>query len=268
MCGAAVWGVSMGAAVRGGGAGKRLAVPSGTRALGRLGVATGRPVRCGWRWGGVSDLDAFEDALSTGVAPSTSLSPPTASAVGDVAETVLMAARRGDHRAFAAIVEQYDDRLRALVFHMLRDPETLDDVLQEAYVKAYRGLRTFRGSSSLGTWLFRLTYTTCLNVVRERSRRPVGSGIEVPDRGDRSADPAELVAEAHDFFALLGPLSPEQRAVIVLVDAQGHTYADAAEILGVPPGTVASRLSSAHTSLRALLSALDSGLVSRAPEEV
>jgi RNA polymerase sigma-70 factor (ECF subfamily) len=263
-----VWGVSMGAAARGVDADKRLAVPSKTVALGRSGVAMGRPIPCGRRWGGVNDLDASEDALSTSVAPGTSLSPPTASAVGDVAETILMAARRGDHQAFATIVEHYDRRLRALAFHVLRDPETLDDVLQEAYVKAYRGLATFHGSSSLGTWLFRLTYTTCLNVMRERSRQPVGAEREAPDRGDRSADPAELVAESHDFFALLGPLSPEQRAVIVLVDAQGHTYTHAAEILGIPLGTVASRLSSAHAALRGQLSTTEVGLAADAREGV
>ena len=195
---------------------------------------------------------------------------PAAPGTREITDTIVTAARRGDHQAFAAIVEHYDDRLRALAFHVLRDPQGLDDALQEAYVRAYRGLSTFRGSSSLGTWLYRLTYTTCLNILRERSRRPPNAGVEVPDSCGRSAgstDPADLVAGADGFAALLASLPVEQRAVVVLVDAQGYTYAEAAEILGIPPGTVASRLAGAREKLRGALSAVDD-LPSSVPEEV
>lgn len=173
---------------------------------------------------------------------------------GEIAEAVAAAAR-GDHAAFAAIVEHYDDWLRALAFHVPRDADALDDTMQEAYVKACRGLRSFRGSSALGTWLYRITYTTCLNVVRTRSRRPVLDDLDVPERADDDIDPADEVAGADAFGRLLAGLPLEQRAVVVLVDARGHTYADASEILGIPPGTVASRLSAAHSRLRAVLDA-------------
>ncbi len=194
---------------------------------------------------------------------------PSQAATGahEIADAIVSAARRGDHQAFAAIVEHYDDRLRALAFHLLRDPQILDDALQEAYVRAYRGLSKFRGSSSLGTWLHRLTYTTCLNILRERSRRPACAGAEFPESCAVSADPADLIAGADRLAMLLASLPVEQRAVVVLVDAQGYTYAEAAVILGIPPGTVASRLVSAREKLRGALSAADDR-PSSAPEEV
>jgi RNA polymerase sigma-70 factor, ECF subfamily len=174
---------------------------------------------------------------------------------GEIADVVVVAARRGDHEAFAAIVEHYDDRLRALAYHILRDADDLDDTMQEAYVKAYRGLRSFRGSSALGTWLYRITYTTCLNVARARSRRPISSNLDYLERVGGGVDSADEVAGLDAFGRLLAGLPLEQRAVVLLIDARGHTYADASEILGIPPGTVASRLSAAHSRLRAVLDA-------------
>jgi len=187
-----------------------------------------------------------------GAPPRSGVSP----ARGDVAEAVIAAAGQGDHAAFAAIVEHYDDRLRALAFHVLRGGDDLDDAMQEAYVKAYRGLSAFRGSSTLGTWLHRITYTTCLNLLRSRARRPEPAGPEIPDQAAVEADPGQSIAGADAFERLLAALSLEQRAAVLLVDTQGYGYSEAAAILGIPPGTVASRLSSAHARLR---SALDPG---------
>jgi RNA polymerase sigma-70 factor, ECF subfamily len=175
---------------------------------------------------------------------------PHGTPAGEIAEAIVVAAGRGDHAAFAAIVDHYDDRLRTLAFHVLQNPDDLDDAMQDAYVKAYRGLSTFRGSSTLGTWLHRITYTTCLNVLRTRARRPAQGDPVIPEQPAAGADPAEMVAGADAFERLLAALSPEQRAVVVLIDAQGHTYAEASEMLGLPAGTVASRLSSAHARLR------------------
>jgi RNA polymerase sigma-70 factor (ECF subfamily) len=175
---------------------------------------------------------------------------PHGTLAGEIAEAVVIAAGRGDHAAFAAIVEHYDDRLRTLAFHVLRNPDELDDAMQDTYVKAYRGLSTFRGSSTLGTWLHRITYTTCLNVLRSHARRPAAGDRATPEWPATGADPAETVAGADGFERLLAALSPEQRAVVVLIDSLGHTYAEASEMLGLPAGTVASRLSSAHARLR------------------
>ncbi len=176
----------------------------------------------------------------------------------EVDPLVVRAAARGDQRAFADIVELYDDRLRALAYHLLRDAEATRDALQDAYVKAYLGLPSFRGESGLGTWLYRIVYTTCLNHLRSAARRP--RPVEQDD--DRSRPPgaahrdhADEVQAALDLATLLLALPVEQRAAVVLVDAQGLGYARTAAILGVPVGTVASRVAGARTKLRAALSA-------------
>lgn len=178
----------------------------------------------------------------------------------DVAPQVLCAARDSDHLAFAAIVEHYDDRLRALAFHLLRDREATRDALQDAYLKAYLGLPAFRGESGLATWLYRIVYTTCLNHLRGDARRaacdvPLDDAASHAQRllRDSAGDPAEEVPAAIDLAALMDTLSPEQRAAVVLVDAQGLGYARCAEILGVPQGTVASRVASARAKLRTAL---------------
>jgi RNA polymerase sigma-70 factor (ECF subfamily) len=174
----------------------------------------------------------------------------------EAAETVIAQARRGDHRAFTALVSHYDDRLRVLAFHLLRDPEATRDALQDAYVKAYVGLPGFRGESEIGTWLHRIVYTTCLNHLRSTGRRPLPAA-EDPDAqaGPEEAghDPGDIVASALDLAALLRSLPPEQRAAVILVDALGMGYKQTGEILGVAQGTVASRVTSARTKLRRAL---------------
>ena len=166
-------------------------------------------------------------------------------------------ARAGDDRAFAALVRHFDPPLRALAFRLLGDRDLMDDVLQEAYVKAYRALPRFRGEAALGTWLYRVTYNACMDELR-RMRR--GAAAELPlsaaeRRPAPGADPGERVAERDALEAALAALAPEERAAVLLVDRDGLPYARAAEVMGVPPGTVASRLSRARAALRAALGA-------------
>jgi RNA polymerase sigma-70 factor, ECF subfamily len=96
-------------------------------------------------------------------------------------------------------------------------------------------------------------------VIRSRSRHHEAPDPEIPDRAVPDSDPAQTLGGADAFERLLGRLSLEQRAVVVLIDGQGHTYAEVSAILGVPIGTVASRLSSAHGRLRVALDTEDAG---------
>jgi RNA polymerase sigma-70 factor, ECF subfamily len=174
----------------------------------------------------------------------------------EVAGSVIAAAKRGDHQAFSALVSHYDGRLRVLAYHLLQDPEAMRDALQDSYVKAYVGLPGFRGESELGTWLHRIVYTTCLNHLRSSARHPraAGEGSSARDRRDEAGcDPADAVASALDLDSLLRSLPTEQRAAVVLVDALGIGYQQTGEILGVPQGTVASRVTSARMKLRRTL---------------
>ena len=166
---------------------------------------------------------------------------------------VLERARAGDHRAFRALVSHYDRGLRALACRLLGDAAHMDDVLQDAYVKAYRGLATFRGDAGVGTWLYRITYNTCMDHLR-RSRRAGELPLdELRERASGDPDPGERAAVRGSLAAALASLPPEQRAVVMLVDAEGFDHAAAARVLGVAEGTVHSRLSRAHAVLRARL---------------
>jgi RNA polymerase sigma-70 factor, ECF subfamily len=172
----------------------------------------------------------------------------------EIDELTLLAARRRDHAAFAAIVSHYDARLRSLAFHLLRDPDLTDDALQDAYVKAYKALPAFREESALGTWLYRITYTTCLDHLRRGGRVMLTTDGDLPvDDRVFDDDPADAVGDTHAVVEILHHLPPEQRATVLLVGVQGFEYAEAADILEVPVGTVASRMAAARTKLRKAL---------------
>jgi RNA polymerase sigma-70 factor, ECF subfamily len=166
-------------------------------------------------------------------------------------ERLLESARAGDHAAFSTLLRRHDDQMRALAWSILRDRSAMDDALQDAYLKAYRNLDRFRGESRFSTWLHRIVYRTCLDHLR-RNRRdvPLGDDVEVlaPGGAQRDVDDRLTVERA------LATLDPETAAALVLVDRDGHSYDEAGVILGIPAGTVASRL---HRGRRALRTALD-----------
>jgi RNA polymerase sigma-70 factor (ECF subfamily) len=167
----------------------------------------------------------------------------------EVDADVVDRARRGDHGAFTQIVDHYDDRLRGLAFRLLGDRTLMDDVLQDAYVRAFVSLPKFKGDAGLGTWLFRITYNACIDELR-RSRRavPLDQDATSSERG-----PGELAVERQDLAAALRSLPTDQRAAVLLVDAYGFDYAEAAKVLGVREGTIGSRLSRARAALRRVL---------------
>jgi RNA polymerase sigma-70 factor (ECF subfamily) len=184
---------------------------------------------------------------------------------GEVAPAVLDRARAGDQRAFTDLVRHYDHRLRALAYRLLGDRAAMDDALQEAYVKAYRALPAFRGEAGVGTWLYQITYRACVDQQRREGRhraQPLdlsegGAGDAGPGGAGgpagRSADPAATATARTDLQRALAALPVDQRAAVLLVDAEGLDYDAAAAVLGVAPGTIASRLSRARTALRAAL---------------
>src|SRR4051812_49972142 len=130
----------------------------------------------------------------------------------------------------------------------------MDDALQEAYVKAFRALPSFREDAGLGTWLYQITYRACLDHQRRESRHQVDSTEwSRPDAAAPTADPAATATSRTDLQRALAALPVDQRAAVLLVDAEGLDYDAAAAVLGVAPGTIASRLSRARAALRATL---------------
>jgi RNA polymerase sigma-70 factor, ECF subfamily len=172
----------------------------------------------------------------------------------EIDEQTISAARRGDGEAFVRMLKHYDSRLRALAFRVLRDPVLMDDALQDASIKAYQALRSFRGDSEVGTWLYRITYTTCLDYLRRERRFQLFTGEDaLADLARIDDDPCDLVTRWAELEDALDQLTVEQRVLVILVHQYGYDYRTAAEVVGVPEGTVSSRLAAARTRLRRLL---------------
>jgi RNA polymerase sigma-70 factor (ECF subfamily) len=176
-----------------------------------------------------------------------------ASTTHEIAAAVVERAKQGDGEAFAEVIRHCDPGLRALAFRLLGDRDRMEDALQEAYVKAFRALPRFRGNSKLGTWLYRIVYNACLDEL-ERSRRVIHLPLaEVADPPETRASVAETVANRRELAEALSALPPEDRAAVLLVDAQSFDYREAGAVLGVPEGTIASRLNRARAALRRAL---------------
>jgi RNA polymerase sigma-70 factor (ECF subfamily) len=148
--------------------------------------------------------------------------------------------------------------LRALALRLLGDPGLVDDALQDAYIRASRALPRFRGDAALTTWLHRIVHNVCMDELRRRRHRAEQpyqeEGTTAPampaDTGDATAD---FAAERADLAAGLAGLPAAHRAAIVLVDGYGMGYHAAATMLGVPTGTVGSRVFRARSVLRQTL---------------
>ena len=148
---------------------------------------------------------------------------------------------------FRALLERHEGRLRRVAYGMLADPARVDDVLQEAFIRAYRKLpRRFESERQEAAWLYRIVYRCCLNELRARSRRPETPGLA-------AAEGAGELSSSLAAVTLLAELAPAERAVLLLVDLIGFDYETTAAALRVPRGTVAWRLSVARSRLRAAL---------------
>jgi RNA polymerase sigma-70 factor (ECF subfamily) len=173
---------------------------------------------------------------------------------GLVESRLLSQAQAGDLDAFVELIGRHDRALRALAYRLLESPQRMDDALQEAYLKAFRSLRGFEGRSAFGSWLHRIVYNACLDQLRSRrsdnQQFRLGEADEIPDP---MPDPGDIVAQRHDLAAALASLTPQLRATVLLVDAEGMDYQTAAQVLEIPVGTVRSRLSHARRTLRRAL---------------
>jgi RNA polymerase sigma-70 factor, ECF subfamily len=150
---------------------------------------------------------------------------------------------------FETRLRAHDRQVRSLAWRLVGDD--VDDVLQQAYLKAFVQWPTFRGDASFGTWLHRIVYTTALDHVRGSQRRVQRERRSA--RPEHQPDDTELVIDHVLLEAALDELSADQRTVLLLVDGQGFGYDDVALVLGVAPGTIASRLHRARAAVRARL---------------
>ena len=160
----------------------------------------------------------------------------------------LRRAREGDQVAFTALIRSYDPQLRAYAYRILRDRELMEDALQNAYLSAYRAIGRFRGDASFKNWMYRIVHNACIDVIRRRRDH-----TELFEDSAVASDHAETGIARTDLLAAFARMTVEHRAVLTLIDVEGLDYAEAADILAIPLGTVRSRLNRARAAMRELL---------------
>jgi RNA polymerase sigma-70 factor (ECF subfamily) len=172
----------------------------------------------------------------------------------------------GDAEAFGELFRRHRDRLWAVALRTVCDPDEAADALQDAMVSAFRRAGDFRGDSAVTTWLHRIVVNACLDRLRRRAARPAFGGDDALDAlasaaatSADGADPGAATATRLDVDAALKMLPPPQRAAIVLVDMLGFSVTDAADILGISPGTVKSRCARSRARLLPLVEHLRGG---------
>lgn len=172
-------------------------------------------------------------------------------------------ARNGDHEAFRTLVERYQGRAYRLAARLLGDPELARDAVQEGFLKAYGSLDRFEGRSGFYTWLYRLVFNLCIDMKRrDRSNRHVEWDDEVARQATSgSADSAMPEPDAdlsrselrESLSRAIGQLPEDSRRTLLLREVDGLSYAEIARALGIPKGTVMSRLHHARRRVRQLL---------------
>jgi RNA polymerase sigma-70 factor (ECF subfamily) len=155
----------------------------------------------------------------------------------------------GDRNAFGVLVERYQAQVFTIALRMVGDREEAEDVAQGAFLKAYEKLGSFDPSYKFFSWIYRIAHNESVNAIERRSRmQGLDEGIESKDGHAESPDLPELVQKC------LAKLDVDHRSVLVLKYVQDLPYEEIATILGIPAKTVKSRLFSARTVLRAIMS--------------
>jgi RNA polymerase sigma-70 factor (ECF subfamily) len=169
----------------------------------------------------------------------------------------------GDASAFEPLVERYRQRVWRLAYRLLHDREEAWDCAQEAFVRAFHSLPSFRGHSAFYTWLFRITVNIATDRQRSRGAQARAFGAErlseeewkrtMPDTGARPDQAAVQSEQRERISRALDALPPKARTIIMLSDVEGLSYREIADVLGCPIGTVMSRLHNARKKLQSLL---------------
>lgn len=178
---------------------------------------------------------------------------------------LIQAARKGDLEAFNRLILAYQDMVYNQAYRVLGDPQGADDAAQQAFISAYKNLRSFRGGS-FRAWLLRIVTNACYDELRRQMRRPTTSLEPLDDSGEEIESPKWLadsseLPEDSILRAELGQaiqrclerLPLDFRTVVVLVDVQGMDYLEAANVIDKPLGTVKSRLARARQRMRTCL---------------
>ena len=178
-------------------------------------------------------------------------------------------AKAQDEAAFEQIMRLYADRLYNYILRMVGNATDAEDLVQETFLRAYQGLPQFDGRASLGTWLYRIATNLCIDHQRRRARRV--QTVSYSEGEDEEGEPAawdfpdqqtpnpleaalnrELEAVVEDA---IDKLSPKLKTVLLLYDVEELSYEEIARVLGIPIGTVKSRLNHARTQIQKAVAA-------------
>jgi len=163
-------------------------------------------------------------------------------------------AARGDMNAFSEIVERYRVRVLRTAHGIVGSADDAEDVAQQVFVKAWQALETFRPGGSLGSWLYRITVNAAIDATRRRRPQVALDDIAPPQAAQRTERSVLDAEEAERVRRAVRNLPPASRAALVLREYEQLSYAEIAEVLNVPLGTVMSRLHYARQSLKESLS--------------
>ena len=180
----------------------------------------------------------------------------------------------GDQEAFERLVEENQNKVYSLALRLVGDREEAADLAQEAFLKAWQGLRSFQGESSFATWLYRLTTNVCIDHLRRQKRRQgVEAAVSLDDEDSGWAEPAdwdqdpqrklEQSERGRALARALEQLPDHQRRPLVLREISGLSYQEIGQALDLDLGTVKSRIARARLALRKILSS--DGNFSHAP---
>jgi RNA polymerase sigma-70 factor (ECF subfamily) len=175
-------------------------------------------------------------------------------------EQLVERVQRGDKNAFNLLVRKYQHKVVNLVARYVNNPGDVPDVVQEAFIKAYRALPTFRGESAFYTWLYRIAVNTAKNYLTSQGRRPPSSDVEADEAEyygggealQEVATPENLALTdeiKRTVFAAIEALPEDLRTAITLREMEGLSYEEIAEIMDCPVGTVRSRIFRAREAI-------------------
>ncbi len=179
----------------------------------------------------------------------------------DIDQQLVLRVQRGDKKAFELLVNKYHRKIGRLLSRMIRDQSEIEDITQEAFIKAYRALPSFRGESAFYTWLYRIAINTAKNYLASLNRRPVLS-TEYEDEDGETLDTASQLPDMNTpetelmnrqivrtVNEAVESLPEELRTAITLREMEGLSYEDIAEVMNCPIGTVRSRIFRAREAI-------------------